>query len=1120
MSWAGRACGAKQLMVDSEDEEEGKQQQQQQQAGPSPHENGRGPTQANGSAAASNSRGGGYRMLRGPAPAASSSASNGRSKRENGDGTVGTGGHYGRSSGEEVPPGGGRSGDGGDDSSSDAGSRHHSGCSSEGGADSDEDCEKYDRYGFMKEATMRESVEEYAKLFQPKLERRKARWERFVQTDSTFKNRRRLKRLCRKGIPDHLRSRVWSHCLQSDKAMLANPGHFRRNVAQPIPEPVAKQIDADLRRTFPSNRLFKEDAGIERLRKVLHAMAVERPEIGYCQALNFIAGIFLLFMNEELAFWSLVQFLAADDKELGLQIEDYYKENMTGVQVDSRVLQGLVAKKLPRLSRALEQQGVDISLIANPWFLTCFTVSLPISTTLRVWDALVFERDKVLFRVALAILRLLADRIEECSSADEVLPQMSSWVTGLVQHNVVMKTAFYGFGTFSRKTINQGREVARKQVEQGMREKELQRKRREIEAAERMRRQQEEKERQRREREIENGSPPPGQTADEKADWFTHDITTLPATSPAAYEGRQSAGGSHRELPGAAAAPAGASRSLAPPISRPSGPPHASSAPPPTHGWTAAAGPQRGAVPVPVPLPAVGRGGSEAGFSGSLHGGRSSQPSQWAGHVSRGWEGTCTLQAPGVGVGVGGGAAAGGGRKGIPVVDMSCELESAGDLIGEREGVAEFDWESRGGDTIEHGAGLASASASSSKQPPLPPGRVPMAGGRRHDKVPLLEDHDRSHAAVPPSGVVNLVCSQSSFASGGEGFGSSKGGREWTGSAVSRDPTAGCAGGGGTKTSAAELADDEGEPPPSASCEYGRGMTPPCDGTFPRMPFSFMKLENGAKAKGKGESQGRREEGEKEREKAFEALDEWQGADLGEDGEMKLDVVRCPRAPWCLREDSGHGSFRASVSRPSAVVPPFSFSSTAAGSSSAAAATAGSACAPRGGGLRGGDPNGLSAPSGVEGGRAWPHPLASEADGEVPPQPSSASSCPQGSPPFAAERGGQSLLSAPSRRGGTVDFVDVCSPSPAPSCSSFSLLAVFSASELVQLGRSIGLGGAIEGGEEEGDGQQQGENPGLRVCANAEMMNRNENSGAGVGMWRGKPGREDEVMRCIDRKPS
>jgi len=76
-----------------------------------------------------------------------------------------------------------------------------------------------------------------------------------------------------------------------------------RKVTQP--EKWKGQIEKDLPRTFPGHPALDED-GRNALRRLLTAYARHNPSVGYCQAMNFFAGLFLLFMPEENAFWALV----------------------------------------------------------------------------------------------------------------------------------------------------------------------------------------------------------------------------------------------------------------------------------------------------------------------------------------------------------------------------------------------------------------------------------------------------------------------------------------------------------------------------------------------------------------------------------------------------------------------------------------------------------------------------------------------------------------------------------------------------------------------------------------------------------------------------------------------
>lgn len=113
------------------------------------------------------------------------------------------------------------------------------------------------------------------------------------------------------------------------------------------------------------------------------------------QGLNRLAAIALLFLSEEDAFWCLVAIVER------LMPVSYYQHSLADAHVDQRVLKDLVSIKLPRLHAHLEQYAIDLSMFTFGWFLTVFVDEAPVSTYLRIWDAFLFEGNKVLFDIDL-----------------------------------------------------------------------------------------------------------------------------------------------------------------------------------------------------------------------------------------------------------------------------------------------------------------------------------------------------------------------------------------------------------------------------------------------------------------------------------------------------------------------------------------------------------------------------------------------------------------------------------------------------------------------------------------------------------------------------------------------
>ncbi|PUZ41593.1 hypothetical protein GQ55_9G517200 [Panicum hallii var. hallii] len=208
---------------------------------------------------------------------------------------------------------------------------------------------------------------------------------------SYFPWKEELESLVRGGVPMALRGQIWQAFVgvgarkitgyynkllegttKSDEKDLVDPmlneqTSARRKAAQP--EKWKGQIEKDLPRTFPGHPALDED-GRNALRRLLTAYARHNPSVGYCQAMNFFAGLFLLFMPEENAFWALVGVI--DD-----YFDGYYTEEMIESQVDQLVLEEVVRERFPKLAKHMDFLGVQVGWVTGPWFLSIFINMLP-----------------------------------------------------------------------------------------------------------------------------------------------------------------------------------------------------------------------------------------------------------------------------------------------------------------------------------------------------------------------------------------------------------------------------------------------------------------------------------------------------------------------------------------------------------------------------------------------------------------------------------------------------------------------------------------------------------------------------------------------------------------------
>lgn len=205
-----------------------------------------------------------------------------------------------------------------------------------------------------------------------------------------------------------------------------------------VPEKWKGQIEKDLPRTFPGHPALDED-GRNALRRLLTAYARHNPSVGYCQAMNFFAGLLLLLMPEENAFWTLMGII--DD-----YFDGYYSEEMIESQVDQLVFEELVRERFPKLVNHLDYLGVQVAWVTGPWFLSIFMNMLPWESVLRVWDVLLFEGNRVmLFRTALALMELYGPALVTTKDAGDAVTLLQSLAGSTFDSSQLVLTACMGY---------------------------------------------------------------------------------------------------------------------------------------------------------------------------------------------------------------------------------------------------------------------------------------------------------------------------------------------------------------------------------------------------------------------------------------------------------------------------------------------------------------------------------------------------------------------------------------------------------------------------------------------------------------------------------------------------
>ncbi|XP_068602620.1 TBC1 domain family member 8 [Brachionichthys hirsutus] len=221
----------------------------------------------------------------------------------------------------------------------------------------------------------------------------------------------KTQRLVAMGIPESLRGELWMTLSDASSELESHRGYYAALVQKAMGQSslATEEIERDLHRSLPDHPAFQNPTGIAALRRVLTAYAHRNPKIGYCQSMNILASVLLLYAKEEEAFWLLV---AVCERML----PDYFNRRVIGAQVDQSVFEELIAERLPELAERIPDLSA-LSSVSLSWFLTLFLSVLPFRSAVCVVDCFFFHGIKAIFQLGLAVLGANAARLS--SSTDD-----------------------------------------------------------------------------------------------------------------------------------------------------------------------------------------------------------------------------------------------------------------------------------------------------------------------------------------------------------------------------------------------------------------------------------------------------------------------------------------------------------------------------------------------------------------------------------------------------------------------------------------------------------------------------------------------------------------------------
>ena len=253
----------------------------------------------------------------------------------------------------------------------------------------------------------------------------------------------KLKERTRKGIPDGMRGIAWINIAGVSEYKKGKENLYKNLMANIknddfIEKKEEDVIIRDLHRTFPKSIIFnsKLGEGQRNLFRILMCMGSLNRNTGYVQGMGFLAALFLLYMDEENAFWMLnIVF-----KKYGL--EEVYMKEFPGLRKRFYIFINLLKKFMPKIYNKLIELNIYPTLYASQWFFTCFSNCLSFNIVVRIFDCFLLEGEKIIYRVALALIKLKEDIIIKSKSFETVMETLKSNSNEIKSPDILLETAF------------------------------------------------------------------------------------------------------------------------------------------------------------------------------------------------------------------------------------------------------------------------------------------------------------------------------------------------------------------------------------------------------------------------------------------------------------------------------------------------------------------------------------------------------------------------------------------------------------------------------------------------------------------------------------------------------
>ena len=281
---------------------------------------------------------------------------------------------------------------------------------------------KIDRYGFYVKDSPR--TPKHNSILQEN--ERLQKWRKMLENwdKTTTEDAELLEKRILKGIPDALRGVVWTKMLHIEELKAIYPTYYKDLLDRYQKEEKTDitcdggVIDRDLARTFPTQSDFAKRKGITQasLRNVLIAYAIHDKKVQYCQGMNYIVGLFLCYMPEEDAFWTLRQVM----ENAPYSMASFFEVGFPSYYMIINAFCIFAQKYIPAIYKKIQDYIPVLQFLIMSWFTTVFASTMPFDVVTHIWDVFLYKGWSIVLQVIIALFKIYEKEILGTDDEEEL----------------------------------------------------------------------------------------------------------------------------------------------------------------------------------------------------------------------------------------------------------------------------------------------------------------------------------------------------------------------------------------------------------------------------------------------------------------------------------------------------------------------------------------------------------------------------------------------------------------------------------------------------------------------------------------------------------------------------